>query len=94
MLALTSLVEQIKVAFVRFMDKVNDHSNTLGQVINEIQDLSSRLSLIDGTKDVIISIKEKLEDHLNTLESQQDATSELKDLIKTLEQTISNVNIS
>ena len=69
MLALTSLIEQIKVAFVGVMDKVNDHSNTLGQVLNEIQYLSSRLFLIEGTKEAIISIKEKLEDHLKTLES-------------------------
>ena len=51
------------------MDKANDHSNTLGQVVNEIQVLSSRLSLIEGTKDAIISIKEKLENHPKTLES-------------------------
>ena len=51
------------------MDKANDHSNTLGQVVNEIQDLSSRVSLIEGTKEAIMSIKGKLEDHLKTLES-------------------------
>ena len=67
------------------MDKVNDHSNTLEQVITEIQDLASRLSHIEGTKEEIMSITRKFEDHLNTLESQQNATSELRDLIKTLE---------
>ena len=92
MSALSSLVEQIKVALVGIMDKVNDHSNTLGQVITEIQDLASRISHIEGTKEKIISIKRKLEDNLNTLESQQNATSELKELIKTMEQSISKVN--
>ena len=66
-MALTSLVDQMKVIFVGFMDKANDHSNTVRQVVNEIQVLSSILSLIEGTKDAIISIKGKLEDHLKSL---------------------------
>ena len=91
--AMTSLVDQIKFAFVGFMDKANDQSNTLRQVVSEMQVLSSRLSFIEGTRDTIISIKEKLEGNLKILESQQDATSEMKELIKSLEQTISNFTI-
>ena len=90
---MTSLVNQMKVAFVGFMDKTNDQSNILRQVVNEIQVLSSRLSLIEDTKDAIISIKGKLEDYLKTLKSQLDATSEMKELLKSLEQTISKFNI-
>ena len=69
------------------------YSNTLGQVINEIQDLSSRFSFIEGTKDAILSIKKKLEDHLKTLESQLDASSKMKELLMSVEQTISKFNI-
>ena len=95
---MTSLVDQTKVAFVGYMDKAqlntNDQSNILRQVVSELQVLSLRLCFVEGTKDAIISFKEKLEDHLNTLESQLDATSELKELLKSLEQTISKFNIS
>ena len=70
---MTSLVDQMKIAFVGFMDKAqiytNDQSNILRQVVSELQVLSSRLFFVKGTKDAILSLKKKLEDHLKILES-------------------------